>query len=153
MTAGESIGEALLIIGFSKNEIENRITELLQLVGLDLGHAKRLPRELSAGQRQRIAIARALASNPTLLVADEPTSSLDSEATANLIRLLQELQRKLSITYLIISHDVRFLAALCDRIIVLERGAIVENGPTEAILSRPAQPETRRLIEASLQLA
>jgi ABC-type oligopeptide transport system ATPase subunit len=121
---------------------------LFELVGLDPSHLGRYPREFSGGQRQRIGLARALALNPSLIVADEPVSALDVSVQAQIVNLLVDLQKRLQLTYLFIAHDLRLVRHICSRIAVLYRGRIVEMGTAEALFNAPAHPYTRALLSA-----
>jgi peptide/nickel transport system ATP-binding protein len=146
---GQSIGEPMLLAGgFSRSEITKRTEDLLDMVELPRAFRNRYPHELSGGQRQRIGIARALALSPKLLVADEPTSALDVSVQARVLELLQEIQREQQFATLFISHDLAVVDLLADRIAVMYRGKIVEQGSTEQILRNPQDPYTKRLIAA-----
>jgi oligopeptide/dipeptide ABC transporter ATP-binding protein len=150
---GAQIADGMLIHGLASSaELPHRIMELLSLVGLDRVHAERFPHEFSGGQRQRIGIARALASGPEFLVADEPVSSLDVSIQAQILELLDRLRHELGLALLFISHDLPVVRYLCDRVIVMYLGRIVEEGPTEAVFSRPAHPYTRALLSAAPRL-
>ena len=126
-----------------------RIAELLALVGLAPEHASRYPHEFSGGQRQRIGIARALAVEPEFIVADEPVSALDVSIQAQVINLLSELRERLGLTLLFISHDLDVVEYLCDRIVVLYLGRVMEVGPARALSRAPLHPYTQALLEAS----
>ncbi len=126
----------------------DRVAKLLADVGLEPEHADRLPHQLSGGQRQRVAIARALAVEPRLLVLDEPTSALDVTVQAKVLRLIAQLREDRQLAYLLISHNLAVVEALCDRTAVLYLGRVVEEGPTGALLSRPAHPYTVALRAA-----
>ena len=149
MRAGEIVEEPLIIhrVG-NKVQRKARVAELFQLVGLDPMDATRHPHQFSGGQRQRIGLARALALNPSLIVADEPVSALDVSVQAQVINLLMDLQRRLKLTYLFIAHDLRLVQHVCERVAVMYRGRIVEMGATEALFAAPAHPYTRALLSA-----
>ena len=146
---GQSIGEPLLLSGrVSGADLSKRVEELLDQVELPRSFRNRYPHELSGGQRQRVGIARALALNPSLLVADEPTSALDVSVQARFLDLLQELQDRLKFACLFISHDLAVVDMLSDRIAVMNKGRLVEVGTPDQILRNPKDPYTRRLIAA-----
>jgi peptide/nickel transport system ATP-binding protein len=144
------VGEALDAHGLARGAArEQRIGELLQVVGLQGAHMSRYPHEFSGGQRQRIGIARALAVEPDLIVADEPVSALDVSVQAQVLNLMQDLRRRFALSMLFISHDLDVVELMCDRIAVLYLGRIMEIGPTAAIVRRSKHPYTRALIAAS----
>jgi peptide/nickel transport system ATP-binding protein len=144
------IGEALDAHGLARGEArERRIGELLGIVGLQPNHMSRYPHEFSGGQRQRIGIARALAVEPDLIVADEPVSALDVSVQAQVLNLMQDLRRRFALSMLFISHDLDVIELMCDRIAVLYLGRIMEIGPTAEIVRRSRHPYTRALIAAS----
>jgi len=146
---GQSIGEPLLLSGRGKGEeLNKRVEELLDQVELPRSFRNRYPHELSGGQRQRVGIARALALNPSLLVADEPTSALDVSVQARFLDLLQGLQDRLKFACLFISHDLAVVDMLSDRIAVMNKGRLVEVGTPDQILRNPKDPYTQRLIAA-----
>jgi oligopeptide/dipeptide ABC transporter ATP-binding protein len=135
--------------GLSKTERSARVTELLHEVGLDVEYVERFPHQLSGGQAQRVSLARALALNPRFLVLDEPTSALDVSVQAQIINLLLDLQRQHGLTFLFISHDLRLIQHISDRIAVMYLGEIVEIGPSEAIFDHPAHPYTQALLAST----
>jgi oligopeptide transport system ATP-binding protein len=149
MTIGDSIGEALLIhgVGAEKDRLE-RVEELLKRVGLEPQHAERYPHELSGGQKQRVGIARALAVNPKLIVADEPVSALDVSVQAQILNLIMELQRELGLAYLFIAHDLAVIGQVSDRIAVMYLGQIIELTHRTELFSHPLHPYTEALLSA-----
>ncbi|MES2956871.1 MAG: ABC transporter ATP-binding protein [Pseudomonadota bacterium] len=151
MRIGAVLAEALATHGLhqGKGAQDKRIAELLKLVGLRAEHASRFPHEFSGGQRQRIGIARALAVEPEFIVADEPLSALDVSIQAQVINLLAELRERLSLTMLFISHDLDVVEYLCDRVVVLYLGHVMEIAPTAELFARPLHPYTRALLASS----
>jgi peptide/nickel transport system ATP-binding protein len=145
------LDEALATHGLAKGKAERtkRIGELLELVGLRPEHANRFPHEFSGGQRQRIGVARALAVEPEFIVADEPLSALDVSIQSQVINLLADLRERLRLTMLFISHDLDVVEYLCDRVVVLYLGKVMEVGRTEDLFERPLHPYTRALLAAS----
>jgi len=150
MTAGEIIGEAYEIHGLYKNKKERqaKIGELLESVGLNREHAGRYAHEFSGGQRQRIGIARALALDPSFIIADEPISALDVSIQAQVVNLLKQLQKERGLTYLFIAHDLSMVKYISDRIAVMYRGRILELGTADEIYNNPIHPYTKSLLSA-----
>lgn len=149
MTVGDALAEPLrLHRGLKGKDAEAVATQLLQQVGLEPRHIKLYPRAFSGGQRQRIAIARALASQPRFIVADEPVSALDVSIQAEVVNLLQKLQRDLGLALMFISHDLSVVEVIADRVLVLYLGRVMEVAPTEALYRRPAHPYTAALLQA-----
>ncbi|MFD6492001.1 ATP-binding cassette domain-containing protein [Streptomyces sp. NPDC059944] len=132
----------------ARAQVRERVGELLESVGLDAGVQDRYPHEFSGGQRQRISIARALALDPRLLVLDEPTSALDVSVQATVLDLLAELQQRLGLTYVFVSHNLAVVGQVADRVAVMRRGRLVEVGNTQAVLRAPQHPYTRQLLDA-----
>jgi oligopeptide/dipeptide ABC transporter ATP-binding protein len=148
-TIGTIIREPLDVHGIgTRASRAARVQELIALVGLPEGAAERYPHEFSGGQRQRISIARALALNPKLIVADEPVSALDVSIQSQVINLIVELKERFSLSMLFISHDLSVIRHVSDRIAVMYLGRIVETGPAEAIMEKPLHPYTRALLSA-----
>jgi oligopeptide transport system ATP-binding protein len=149
MRVGTLVEEPLVVHGIgSRRERRERVRELFELVGLDPDHLRRYPHEFSGGQRQRIGLARALALNPSFIVADEPVSALDLPVQAQIVRLLVELQQRLRLTYLFIAHDLRLVEHICQRVAVMYLGRIVEMGETRKLFASPQHPYTRALLSA-----
>jgi peptide/nickel transport system ATP-binding protein len=145
---GRQIGEAIQLHSSARAKVSSRVGELLELVGLPARRAQDYPHQLSGGQRQRVLIGLALACDPRLLIADEPTTALDVMVQAQVLRLLEDLQRELGLAVVFITHDLSTLAAVCKRIAVMYAGRFVEEGPSEAVFDAPAHPYTRALAAA-----
>ena len=146
---GESIGEPMFLSGVAKGaELQQRIEALLDQVELPRNYRNRYPHELSGGQKQRVGIARALSLKPKLMVADEPTSALDVSVQAKVLDLFQNLQKELGFACLFVTHDLAVVDVLADRICVMQRGRIVEQGTRDQILRNPQEPYTQRLLAA-----
>jgi oligopeptide transport system ATP-binding protein len=149
MRVGDIVEEPLIIHGIgSKTQRQAKVAELFTLVGLDPGVLGRYPHEFSGGQRQRIGLGRALALNPSFVIADEPVSALDVSIQAQVVNLLMDLQQRLGLTYLFIAHDLRLVRHICSRVAVMYLGKIVEMGVTERLFSHPQHPYTRALLSA-----
>ncbi len=148
MNVGAIIGQALTIHGLAKGRRDERIAELLDLVGLSASAMRRHPHEFSGGQRQRIGIARALAVDPRFIVADEPVSALDVSIQAQVVNLLQDLQQDLGLTLLFIAHDLGVVEHISDWVIVMYLGRIMEIPPSRALYADPVHPYTEALLSA-----
>jgi len=149
-TAYDTITEPMRRLGSSQDKVQlqQRAAELAELVGLPPELLSRFPHQLSGGQKARVGIARAIALNPKLLVLDEPTSALDVSVQAVILHLLADLKRRLGMSYLFVSHDLNVVRLLCDRILVMYLGQIIEAGPVEAVFNHPRHPYTEALISA-----
>ncbi len=149
MTVLDIIGEPILVNNIAKGkELQEKVKDLVKVVGLNIKHLKRYPHAFSGGQRQRIGIARALAPNPKLIVADEPVSALDVSIQAQILNLLQDLQKKFDLTYLFIAHDLSVIEHISDRVAVMYVGKIVEMAETEELFLNPQHPYTEALMSA-----
>jgi oligopeptide/dipeptide ABC transporter ATP-binding protein len=149
MTVGSTVGEPLRIHGLKRGrELRDRVVELLQQVGMPADAVHRYPHEFSGGQRQRIGIARALALHPSFIVCDEPTSALDVSVRAQVINLLQDLQKQMGLSYLMISHDLGAVRHISKQVAVMYLGRIVEQAPTAALYDAPRHPYTHVLLSA-----
>ena len=149
-TVGAQIADGPLIHGMADAaEAREQTAALLRQVGLEPSHATRLPHEFSGGQRQRIAVARALATKPDFIVADEPVSALDVSIQAQIVNLLADLRQELGLALLFISHDLHVVRHLCDRVMVMYLGRVVEEGPAADIFRSPSHPYTRALLAAT----
>ena len=154
MSIGESVAEPLICTRDSGNgamnakAVREQAEKMLRQVGLEADAAHRYPHEFSGGQRQRVAIARALVTSPDFVVCDEPTSSLDASVQSQVLNLLRDMQRDLSLTYMFISHDLAVVRHMSDRVAVMYRGLLVEMGESEDVFARPFHPYTRLLLES-----
>lgn len=150
MTIGSAITEVLHVhrLVHGRKESAARVAELLKAVGLDTGYASRYPHEFSGGQRQRVGIARALAVQPTVIIADEPVSALDVSVQVQILNLMRDLQKQQDLSYLFIAHDLAVVRYMCDHILVMYLGRIVESSPTDDLYERPCHPYTEALLSA-----
>ncbi len=151
-TVFDNIAYTLKFTGKTKEEISKRVFELLDLVGL-ADKADVFPSQLSGGQKQRVAIARALANNPKLLLSDEATSALDPDATESILKLLNDLNRKLGLTIVIITHEMSVIKTVCDKVAVMENGKVVEEGTVYDVFSMPIMPITEKFVNSTSSLA
>jgi oligopeptide/dipeptide ABC transporter ATP-binding protein len=149
-TVARAVAEPLRVHKIcSRSEIPTRVAQLLHIVGLDEGMRSRYRHELSGGEAQRVTISRALATGPRFLILDEPTSALDASARLRVILLLQRLRRELGMTYLVISHDLSIIRYLCDRVLVMYLGRIIEDAPADELFASPQHPYTEALLSAT----
>ena len=147
---GWILDEALRIQGgHSAAERKSLVEEVLTQVGLGPEYASRLPKELSGGQRQRVSIAAAVITRPKLVVADEPVSALDVTIQAQILKLLHQLKKQYELSYLFISHDLNVIYQICDRVLVMQKGVIVEQNTVEELFNNPRHPYTRQLLKAA----
>lgn len=147
-TLGDGIGESLRNQGLKKADVEQKVAELLEQCGLDAGFAKRYPHEVSGGQCQRAAIARALAVQPKLLICDEATSALDVTIQKQIMELLEELKEKHGFSFIFICHNLALVQMFCDKVLVLYEGQVVESGIPDDIINEPKEAYTRKLVDA-----
>lgn len=148
-SVGESIADPLRARGErDEGRIRERVRELLERVGLEGAHYDRYPHEFSGGQRQRVGIARALAADPRVIVCDEPVSALDVTTQAQVVALLGELQRELGLALVFVAHDLAVVRQVSDRVAVMRRGRIVEQGPADEVYDAPKDPYTKQLLAA-----
>lgn len=149
-TIGYTLAEPVLLHeGVTRQQARDRVVAMLERVGMRADAAQRYPAQFSGGQRQRIAIARALMSSPDLVICDEPVSALDLSIQAEVVNLLRDLQESLGVSYLFISHDLTIVRHLSDRLVVLQRGKVVEAGDTDRVYEHPQHPYTRGLLAAA----
>ena len=153
-TAERAISDPLYQLqkDFNREQVRERVLELARLVGLPENLLERFPHQLSGGQKARVGIARAISLNPQLLILDEPTAALDVSVQAIVLNLLYELKSLLNMSYLFVSHDLNVVRLLCDKVIVMKQGQIIEQGDVEKIMTSPTDPYTRKLIEAIPQI-
>lgn len=149
-TLGDGIGESLRNMGISRDETRKRVGNLLEKCGLDKEYADRYPHQVSGGQCQRAAIARALAVGPEILICDEATSALDVTVQKQILELLKELKEKEELSFLFICHDLALVQEFCDRVLVLYQGKVVECGTPDEIINHPKMDYTKKLVESVL---
>ena len=149
-TLGDGIGESLRNMGLSRKETRERVEKLLERCGLDKEYADRYPHQVSVGQCQRAAIARALAVEPSVLICDEATSALDVTVQKQILKLLMELKQKENFSFFLICHDLALVQAFCDRVLVLYHGETVESGTPDEIINHPKMDYTKKLIDSVL---
>lgn len=148
-TVAQNVAMPLILAKTPRKEIQQRVTEVLEMVGLE-GRAKSLPKQLSGGQRQRVGIARALITNPKILLCDEPTSALDPLTTDQILDLIVRVNQELDITVVIITHEMGVISRIADTVVVMEDGHVIENGSVSGVFSAPQQPLTQQLVETVL---
>lgn len=149
-TLGDGIGESLCNSGMKKKDVEKRVAELMEQCGLDREYARRYPHEVSGGQCQRAAIARALAVEPKILICDEATSALDVTIQKQIMELLEELKEKRGLSFIFICHNLALVQMFCDRVVVLYEGKVVESGTPDDIINHPQKQYTKELVDAVL---
>ena len=151
-TVAENVALPLVLAGeLPRAQIDKRVTELLARVGLQ-DHARKYPAQLSGGQKQRVGIARALSTNPKILLCDEATSALDPQTTASVLQLLAEINRELKLTIVLITHEMDVIRRVCDRVAVMDAGQIVEQGPVAEVFLHPQHPTTKRFVQEDEQV-
>ena len=151
-TVADNVALPLTLAGeLSRAQINQRVAELLQRVGL-ADHAKKYPAQLSGGQKQRVGIARALSTNPKILLCDEATSALDPQTTASVLQLLAEINRELKLTIVLITHEMDVIRRVCDQVAVMDAGVIVEQGSVAEVFLHPKHPTTKRFVQESEQV-
>lgn len=150
-TVADNIAFPLELSGWSKDQIQNRVIELLELVGLS-DKAEQYPAQLSGGQKQRVGIARALASKPRVLLCDEATSALDPQTTKSILTLLQDINRKLNLTIVLITHEMQVVKEICKEVAVIEDGLIIEQGTAYEVFTRPQHPTTKEFVGTIMNL-
>jgi ABC-type glutathione transport system ATPase component len=148
MSVGDVVGEGLLLRGQSRRQVREQIAAMLELVGLRARDMERYPHEFSGGQRQRIGIARALAIQPSVLIADEAVSSLDVSVQMQVLNLILDIRDELGLAVIFITHNIGVVEYLCDHVVVMSQGEVVERGPTARVLNEPSNAYTRRLLAA-----
>lgn len=154
MKIGEILEEVYIIHkNLLKDKRRAKVIELLEMVGLSEEYFNRLPKELSGGEKQRIGIARALATDPEFIICDEPISSLDISIQAQILNLLMDLQKRKNLTYLFISHDLGVISSICDRVIVMKSGKFIESGLSEQIFKNPTHKYTKILLNSAIKVA
>lgn len=151
MCVQDIVAEGLLITG-QGSKVKGQVEDALELVKLPKQSLKKYPHQFSGGERQRIAIARAIVTDPEFIVCDEPVSSLDVTVQLDILKLLKEIQKRMSMTYLFISHDLRVVKFMSDKVAVMKEGRIVEEGPTQNIYSKPGHPYTKLLLSSILDI-
>ena len=148
-TVAGNVAYPLRIAGWPRDRRRARVAELLEFVGIT-EKARQYPNQLSGGQKQRVGIARALATSPNILLADEATSALDPETTGEVLRLLRRINRELGTTIVVITHEMEVVSSICDRVAVMERGRVIEEGPVYEVFADPQQAATRRFVHSVL---